>query len=65
MDPNCAISISGRIIAEFEDDASGFLTGEPEFVPLTPEARVVEQLQTVADHLTPPSEVGHRRVSDP
>src|SRR5258707_1015073 len=39
MEPNHAASVSGRIVAEFQDDASQFLSGEPEFVPsLAPSA---------------------------
>ena len=32
MDPIETILVSGRIVAEFEDDASQFLTSEPEFI---------------------------------
>lgn len=32
MEPNETTLISGRIVAEFEDDAGQFLAGEPEFV---------------------------------
>ena len=32
MDPIETILVSGRIVAEFEDDASQFLSAEPEFV---------------------------------
>jgi hypothetical protein len=32
MEPNDTILTSGRIVAEFEDDASQFLVGEAEFV---------------------------------
>ena len=32
MEPNETTLISGRIVAEFEDDASQFLAGEAEFV---------------------------------
>jgi len=32
MEPNETTLISGRIVAEFEDDASQFLEGEAEFV---------------------------------
>jgi hypothetical protein len=32
MEPNETTLISGRLIAEFEDDAAQFLAGEAEFV---------------------------------
>ena len=32
MEPNETTLVSGRIVAEFEDDASQFLAGEAEFV---------------------------------
>jgi hypothetical protein len=32
MEPNETTLISGRIVTEFEDDASQFLAGEAEFV---------------------------------
>ena len=32
MEPNETTLISGRIVAEFEDDAGQFLAGEAEFV---------------------------------
>ena len=35
MESNPAVTISGRIVAEFEDDASQFLSAEPLFVPST------------------------------
>ena len=35
METHDAQSISGRIVAEFDDDATEFLSGEPEYVPQT------------------------------
>ncbi len=32
MEPNETALISGQIVAEFEDDASQFLAGEPEYL---------------------------------
>jgi hypothetical protein len=37
MEPD-ETTVSGRIVAEFEDDASDFLAGEPEFVSTSPAA---------------------------
>ena len=65
MGPDLAVSISGRIIAEFEDDASEFLAGGPEFVALIPRSAVVEPLDPTVPALTPPSELGRRTPSGP
>lgn len=41
MEPNeSTIIITGRILAEFEEDASQFLSGEPEFVSVPENAMV-------------------------
>ena len=64
MEPNFAVSISGRIIAEFEDDASAFLSGSPEFVPFTSKLPIVESLQATTLDLTQPSELERRIPSD-
>jgi hypothetical protein len=57
MGHDFAVSISGRIIAEFEDDARGVLAGGPEFVPLISRSPVVEPLDPAVPDLTPPSEL--------
>ena len=61
MDPHCAITISGRLIAEFDDDASEFLSGKPEVVPVTSRLPVLEP--NTGD-LTPPCEPERRKASD-
>ena len=63
MEPALAVSISGRIIAEFDDDASEFLAGGPEFAPLISRLPVVEKLDPAVPDLTPPSELGRRTSS--
>jgi hypothetical protein len=36
MNPDQTVTESGRIIAEFEDDAGPFATAEPEYAPVLP-----------------------------
>ena len=58
MEPIFAITISGRIIAEFDDDASELPERESSSSP------VVDPLHPATRDLTPPSELGRRTPSD-
>ncbi len=50
MESNPAVTISGRIIAEFEDDASQFLSAEPLFVPSPALSTPIRFAPAIAGH---------------
>jgi hypothetical protein len=55
MEPGHSVGISGRIIAEFEDNAEQFLSAEPEFVGVRPpqgEAVMIELTEEQVQALT-------------